>query len=493
VAHLIEQKLKELAQEASLLDKRALFLEAIRQSLLDIRGAYALAILWSELPEMLAAAKTDSPLVIGFGQGETFVASDVPAFLQHTRSVLFLEDGELALLGSDERQFFKLDGKRIDKAPVVIAWDHAMAQKGGFAHFMLKEIHEQPQALETTLRGRIYPLGDGVLQREAGMSPDFLKSVSQVHVVACGTAYHAGIVGKYLLERYARLPTQVETASEFRYRRPILSPSTLLIAVSQSGETADTLAAARLAKEQGAKILAISNTVGSAVSRAADFNLYTRCGPECGVASTKAFSGQLAALSVFALHLSTLLGKLPAEEASAWASELARLPDLVEDALGLEPQVLDIARRLQGAKHCLFLGRGLDYPTALEGALKLKEISYIHAEGYAAGEMKHGPIALIDADMPVVAIATRSETFEKTLSNVEEARSRGGRIIALCTRGEAGLCGKADDVIELPRCSELLSPIVSIIPLQLLAYHVARLKGCDVDQPRNLAKSVTVE
>jgi glutamine---fructose-6-phosphate transaminase (isomerizing) len=492
LAHLIEEKLCHLSEEAHP-DNQQRFLQAIRQALLDVCGAYALAVLWSEMPDMIVAAKTASPLVIGVGENETFVASDVPAFLEHTRNVLFLEDGELAVLGKHERTFFRLDGQKIEKTPVVIPWDQAMAQKAGYRHFMLKEIHEQPDALERTLRGRLGPLNDGVMEREAGMSPDVLRAVKQVHLVACGTSYHAGLAGRYLLERYARVPAQVEIASEFRYRHPILDPSTLVIAISQSGETADTLAAVKLAREYGAKVLAISNTVGSAIARASDYTLYTRCGPECGVASTKAFIGQLAALNLFALHLSATLGTMAMEQAEAWAGQLARLPELLKDTLQSEERVRAVAESLVKAEHCLFLGRGLNFPTALEGALKLKEISYIHAEGYAAGEMKHGPIALIDQNMPVVSIATRSPVFEKILSNMEEARSRGARLIAVCNRGDDRLHEKVHDTIEVPDAAEFVSPIINIVPLQLMAYHVADLRGCDVDQPRNLAKSVTVE
>jgi glutamine---fructose-6-phosphate transaminase (isomerizing) len=493
LAHLVEEKLKDVQAAPAPMEKATLLLEAVRRSLLDVRGAYALAVLWSELPDMIVAAKTSSPLVIGLGDGETFVASDVPAFLAHTRQVLFLEDGEMALLGARERIFFKLDGVRISKDPITIPWDHTMAQKAGYPHFMLKEIHEQPKAIENTLRGRLGPLNDGVLEREAGMPPDYIRSIREVQLVACGTAYHAAIVGRYMLERYARLPAHVETASEFRYRSPILTPNTLVIAISQSGETADTLAAVRLARDSGARVLAISNTVGSAMTRAADFTLYTHCGPECGVASTKAFIGQLAALNILTLHLATTLGKIPMSEAVSWQEELSHLPDLIQETLGLESQIIEVARKLQKSEHCVFIGRGLNYPTALEGALKLKEISYIHAEGYAAGEMKHGPIALLDPSMTVVALATGSATFEKMASNIEEARSREAKLVTLCTRGEMRARGKSDEILEIPSVSEIVSPILNTVPLQLLAYHTAKMRGCDIDQPRNLAKSVTVE
>ncbi len=492
-AHLIEERLRELEAEGGAREPGAALLEAVRRALSQVRGAYALAVVWAGAPGVIVAAKTASPLVLGLGEGETFLASDVPAFLKHTRKAVFLEDGELALVGPEGARFLRLDGRAVSKEPAVVEWDHNLAEKAGYRHFMLKETHEQPQAIENTLRNRLLPLHDGVLEREAGMPPGLIASIKGVHIVACGTAYHAGIVGKYLLERFARMPAQVETASEFRYREPLIDPATLVVAISQSGETADTIAAIQLAKQAGAKVLSICNTVGSTVTRSADFNFYTHCGPECGVASTKAFIGQLAALNVLALHLAASLGRLPDAEGMAWVEELSRMPDLIRETLKLDAQVLDLARYYAQAEHFIFIGRTVNYPTAIEGALKLKEISYIHAEGYPAGEMKHGPLALVDETMPVLAIATRSAVFEKILSNMEEAKARGGRLIALCTKGEARLTGKADHVLELPAVSEHLSPIVNIIPLQLLAYHIADLRGCDVDQPRNLAKSVTVE
>ena len=492
-AHLIEEQLALLSAEGGWAQPGGRLLEALRRALAQVRGAYALAALWSQAPGVIAAAKTASPLVIGLGEGEAFMASDVPAFLKRTRRVVFLEDGELAELSAQGCRFLALDGKPVEKAVSTIEWDHSLAEKAGYRHFMLKETFEQPRAVENTLRGRLLPLRDGVLEREAGMTRQDLEAVKQVHIVACGTAYHAGIVGKYLLERWARLPTQVETASEFRYRGPILGPETLVVAVSQSGETADTIAAVQLAKQAGAKVLAVCNTLGSTVTRAADFNFYTRCGPECGVASTKAFIGQLVGLELFALHAAMHLGRLSDAEGLAWTEELARLPELLGQALRLDPQVMEVAQAFSHSQHFIYIGRTLNYPTAIEGALKLKEISYIHAEGYPAGEMKHGPLALIDASMPVVAVATQSAVFEKVLSNIEEARARGARLIALGTRGETRLQSKVDHLLELPPVDERVSPIVNIIPLQLLAYHIADIRGCDVDQPRNLAKSVTVE
>ncbi|UPT75128.1 MAG: glutamine--fructose-6-phosphate transaminase (isomerizing) [Elusimicrobiota bacterium] len=489
VSHLIEEELKRVEPSTA----EAELVAAVRAALKRVRGAYALAVIWTRAPGTIVAAKHDSPLVVGLGDGENFIASDVPALLKHTRSVVYLEDGELAILTGRGCEFLDRHGRPSNKIPTVIEWDDSAAEKSGYRHFMLKEIHEQPRAVEATLRGRLLPLNRGVLERETGMSGEYLRSLTGVHFVACGTSWHAATVGKYLIERHAGIPAQVETASEFRYRKPVLKPGTLVVALSQSGETADTLAAVRMAKSQDLKALAISNTVGSAISRASDFNLPTRCGPECGVASTKAFTGQLAALSVLALHLAAARGAAPESESLEWAAQLLTLPDLLRRALELDGQVREIAKEFMASEHFLFIGRGVNYPTALEGALKLKEISYIHAEGFAAGEMKHGPLALIDAAMPVLAIATQADTLEKTLSNIEEARARGARVIALVTRGERRLDGKAEHVLELPACGEFLSPAVAAVPLQLLAYHIADLRGCDVDQPRNLAKSVTVE
>jgi glucosamine--fructose-6-phosphate aminotransferase (isomerizing) len=490
LSHLIEEELKQLAPSAS---READLTAAIREALKKVRGTYALAVIWAQTPGTIIAAKIDSPLVIGLGEGENFMASDVPALLKHTRSVVYLEDGELAVMTGQNCSFLDRLGRAVVKPATLIEWDDAAAEKAGYNHFMLKEIQEQPRAAEDTLRGRLLPLNRGVLERETGMSTEYLRSVTGVHIVACGTSWHAGVVGKYLLERHAGLGTQVETASEFRYRKPVLPPGTLVIALSQSGETADTLAAARMAQKAGLKVLAISNTIGSAIARLAEFNLPTRCGPECGVASTKAFIGQLCALSLLTMHTAALRGTMPETAALEWAAQLLTLPALLRQTLELNGQIRDIAKAFAASEHFLYIGRGVNYPTALEGALKLKEISYIHAEGFPAGEMKHGPLALIDPDMPLVAIATQSEMLEKTLSNIEEGRARGARVIALVTRGDQRLKGKADFTLELPPIGEFLSPALNAVPLQLLAYHIADLRGCDIDQPRNLAKSVTVE
>ncbi|MBI4386421.1 MAG: glutamine--fructose-6-phosphate transaminase (isomerizing) [Elusimicrobia bacterium] len=496
VAHLIEEKLAAAARGrgSSAPDLREpAFFEAVRQAVSEMQGAYALAVLWAEAPGCLIAAKTASPLVVGLGEGEAFVASDVPAFMDYTRRAVFLEDGEIAVLGTEGSRFFRVDGKRVEKQPTQISWDRTMAEKTGYRHFMLKEIHEQPQSVEDTLGGRLFPLTGGLLEKETGITEKYLRSISRVRIIACGTAYHAGLIGRYLLERHARLPVEAEVASEFRYREPLIGPETLVIAVSQSGETADTLAAVKLAKSAGAKVLAVCNVLGSALTRASDFNFYTRCGPEMGVASTKAFIGQVTALYLLTLHVALARGSMSETEARVWVDELVKLPGFIRDALKLDARVQEAARRLVKKDHVLFFGRDLNYPIALEGALKLKEISYIHAEGYAAGEMKHGPIALIDSDMPVVAIATRSKILDKILSNIQEAKARGASLIVVHTEGDDRARRLADWSLPLPSMPEFLSPIANAVPLQLLAYHVADLRGCDVDQPRNLAKSVTVE
>ncbi|MFA6091345.1 MAG: glutamine--fructose-6-phosphate transaminase (isomerizing) [Elusimicrobiota bacterium] len=495
LAHLIEQYLPppSSGRPAPAAQREAALAAAVRSAFAEVRGAYAVAVLWTEAPDLLIALKSASPLVVGLGEGETFLASDVPAFLDHTRKVVFMEDGEMALLRKTGAEFSKLSGGAVQKTPQTITWDRAMAEKAGYKHFMLKEIFEQPQTVADTLRGRLHPLEPGSLAQETGLSVEALSSVRRVEFLACGTAHHAGLIGKYLVEHLSGVPAEAEMASEFRYRDPILDPDSLVVAVSQSGETADTLSAIRLAKMSGAKVLAVCNCVGSALTRESDYNLATHCGPEFGVASTKAFTGQLAALAVFALHLGMARKKIDAVRARLFADELVRLPALLRETLKLDAQVEEIAKKYFKARDFLYIGRHVNYPVALEGALKLKEISYIHAEGYAAGEMKHGPIALIDESLPVVAVATQSSVLDKMLSNIEEAKARGAHVIALCTEGERRLDGRADHVLYLPRTEEFLAPVLNVVPLQLLAYHVSNLLGCDVDQPRNLAKSVTVE
>ncbi len=494
LAHLVAEKLALLQPPGSApkgeLNEPLLF-EAVRRALGDVRGAYAVAVLWAKAPGVIVAAKTASPLIIGLGEGETFLGSDVPAFLAYTRKAVFLEDGEMAVLKKTGVSFFNLAGKKIEKKPINITWDRTMAEKSGYRHFMLKEIHDQPMSCEDTMRGRLFPL-KGVLERDCGMNADRLKNIRSVQMIACGTAYHSCLVGQYWFETLVGVPTRVETASEFRYRETTVGPEDLVIAVSQSGETADTLAAVKLAKEKGAKVLAVCNTVGSALTRAADWTLYTHCGPELGVASTKAFIGQLTSLAVITLHAAIGRGAMTEAQGRAFVDDLVKVPGWIRAAIKLDKQVLAVAKKFAKKEHFLFIGRYVNYPIALEAALKLKEISYIHAEGYPAGELKHGPIALIDEDMPVVVIATQSRVFEKTRSSLEEVKARGAQVIVLATEGVGEFSG-CEAVLRLPPVPEILSPIVNIIPLQLLAYHVADLRGCDVDQPRNLAKSVTVE
>ncbi|MCR4294098.1 MAG: glutamine--fructose-6-phosphate transaminase (isomerizing) [Elusimicrobia bacterium] len=494
LAHLVAEKLQLLQPPGSApkgdLNEPLLF-EAVRRALADVRGAYAVAVLWSKAPGVIIAAKTASPLIIGLGDGETFLGSDVPAFLAYTRKAVFLEDGEMAVLKKDGATFFNLAGKRLEKVPVNITWDRTMAEKSGYRHFMLKEIHDQPMSCEDTMRGRLFPL-KGVLERDCGMNADILKNIRSVQMIACGTAYHSCLVGQYWFETLIGVPTRVETASEFRYRETTVGPDDLVIAVSQSGETADTLAAVKIAKEKGAKVLAICNTVGSALTRAADWTLYTHCGPELGVASTKAFIGQLTSLAVLTLHAAIGRGSMTEAQGRKFVDDLVKVPGWIRAAIKLDKQILAVAKKFAKKEHFLFIGRHVNYPIALEAALKLKEISYIHAEGYPAGELKHGPIALIDTEMPVVVIATQSRVLEKTLSSLEEVKARGAQVIVLATEGLGEFEG-CEAVLRLPPVPELLSPIVNIIPLQLLAYHVADLRGCDVDQPRNLAKSVTME
>ncbi|MEK7233757.1 MAG: glutamine--fructose-6-phosphate transaminase (isomerizing) [Elusimicrobiota bacterium] len=494
LAHLVAEKISLLQPPGTSpkpdLNEPLLF-EAVRRALGDVRGAYAVAVLWSKAPGAIIVAKTASPLIIGLGEGETFLGSDVPAFLAHTRKAVFLEDGEMAVLKKDGATFFNLSGRRIEKTPIDITWDRTMAEKSGYRHFMLKEIHDQPMSCEDTMRGRLFPL-EGALERDCGMNADIFKKIRSVQMIACGTAYHSCLVGQYWFEALIGVPTRVETASEFRYRETTVGSDDLVIAVSQSGETADTLAAVKLSKEKGAKVLAICNTVGSALTRAADWTLYTHCGPELGVASTKAFIGQLVSLAVIMLHAALGRGQMTEAEGRAFVDDLVKVPGWIRAAIKLDAQILAVAKRFARKEHFLFIGRHVNYPIALEAALKLKEISYIHAEGYPAGELKHGPIALIDTEMPVVVIATQSRVLEKTLSSLEEVKARGAQVIVLATEG-VGEFKDCEAVLRLPPVPEMLSPIVNIIPLQLLAYHVADLRGCDVDQPRNLAKSVTVE
>jgi glucosamine--fructose-6-phosphate aminotransferase (isomerizing) len=442
---------------------------------------------------MMIAAKHGSPLVVGLGDGEFFVASDIPPILAYTREMVFMEDDEMVVFRDGAARFSTVAGEELTKTPRHIDWSPLMAEKGGYRHFMLKEIFEQPRAVQDTLAGRLLEDEGDIFLEDMGLSDAELARVRRICIVACGTSWHSGLVGKYLLEEHCRLPVEVDVASEFRYRNPVVGPDTLVIAISQSGETADTLAALREAKARGAQTVAICNVIDSSIARETNGVIYTHAGPEIGVASTKAFVTQLVALYLFMLRLGKAGGAVTQERMMPHLATLLHLPTLMEQALLLDPAVEAIARRYQHARDFLYLGRGINYPIALEGALKLKEISYIHAEGYPAGEMKHGPIALIDEDMPVVFIALKDRHYEKVMSNMEEVIARGGRVIAICTEGDTEVAHKAESVIYLPECSEWIAPILLSIPLQLLAYHVSVLKGNDVDQPRNLAKSVTVE
>jgi len=483
VAHLVAEKVERGVD----------FLDAVRRSLREIHGSYALLFLNRRDPKRLIVAKNSTPIVIGWGEGETFIASDIPALLDHTRKVTFLEDGEIAEVTLGSYRLLDGKGKTIHRPVKEITWDAVAAQKGGYPHFMLKEIHDQPRALADTFRGRI-ALKDGQVSLEdIKLKAGEVKQLKRIHLVACGTAWHACLVGKFLLEEIAGVPAEVDYGSEFRYRSPLMDPKSILLMVSQSGETADTLAAIDIAKAKKAKILSICNVIDSSIPRKSHGVLYTHAGPEISVASTKAFTTQLTALYLLAVALGRLNGKLNAAEARKLLRDLMHLPSWIEKALEIENEVKELARELMHNRDFLYLGRGINYPIALEGALKLKEISYIHAEGYPAGEMKHGPIALIDETMPVVVLAPRDRYFQKTVSNLKEVEARGGKVIALTDDAKAASELNAHRVLTLPKASHYLTPIVMTIPLQLLAYYIAVHRGTDVDQPRNLAKSVTVE
>jgi glucosamine--fructose-6-phosphate aminotransferase (isomerizing) len=466
--------------------------EAVAGALVQVEGTYGIAVLSSREPETIVAARKGSPLLVAIGNGENFVASDASAVLAHTRSVVYLDDGEIAEVRPGDYRIVDLAAAEKDKTVTQVEWDLATIERGGYAHFMLKEIMEQPESLRNTLRGRL--LEDEGTVRLGGLNitdEDLLK-VQRIVITACGTSWHSALIGEYMMEELARIPTEVEYASEFRYRNPIVDERTLVIGISQSGETADTLAALREAKRRGARTLGLVNVVGSTIAREVDGGIYLHAGPEIGVASTKAFTSQIAALALLTLKMGRLraLSILQGREV---VRGLARLPELVAAVLAKAPQVEQIGERLLRATNVLYLGRGYNFPVALEGALKLKEISYIHAEGYPAAEMKHGPIALIDDLMPVVFVAPKDAVHQKVVSNVEEVKARGGRVIAIVTEGDATLAKLADQKIEIPETLDLLTPVLSVLPLQLLAYYIAVRRGCNVDQPRNLAKSVTVE
>src|SRR5688572_4866083 len=486
VAHLVQKEWKNDGLE-----------NAVLRAMQRVRGLFALVLLSADDPEKLVTVRNGPPIVVGIGDGEYFVASDVPAILSHTRNVVFLDDREMAIVTAKGVRFQTLDGKPVDRIPTRVTWDPISAEKAGYKHFMLKEIVEQPRAVQETILGRASLDTGQVHLTEMAISDADLKAIDKITLLACGTSWHAALVGKFMIEELAKLPVEVDYGSEYRYRNPIISNRTLAVAITQSGETADTLAALREAKGKGARSLAICNVVGSMATREAEGTIYTHAGPEIGVASTKAFTTQLVALYLFALKLSEVRGTLSQSERCERLGALMQLPQVLEDTLKVSKEMEDIAARFHNRSDFLYLGRGINYPIALEGALKLKEISYIHAEGYPAGEMKHGPIALIDERMPVVAIAPDDHVFEKMVGNVQEAKARGGAVIAITTAGDERMTAVLDpqnDVqVTMPRTSALLTPIIMTIPLQLLAYHIAVRRGCDVDQPRNLAKSVTVE
>jgi len=482
ISHLIDEYIRQGCRLA----------DATRRAVAELQGSYAIVVLSEDEPDRLVTAKSATPIVIGLGDGENFVASDIPALLEHTRRVLFLEDGEVAELTADGVLLTTFSGQPVERTPRVVTWDPVTAQKGGYKHFLLKEIHEQPQAIIDTIRGRILH-EEGDVPLDADVRALVAAPIERVVLVACGTAWHACLVGKFLLERLAGLPCEVDYGSEFRYRGPLVDARTLLIVVSQSGETADTLAALEAGRERGTPVLAVCNVVDSSIARRSSAVLYTHAGPEISVASTKAFTTQLTALYLLALHLGRRRGLIDDERGRQLVSDLVAMPAAVQEALGRESAIERVAKKYGNAHDVLYLGRGINYPVALEGALKLKEISYIHAEGYPAGEMKHGPIALINEEVPVVVLIPHDAVFHKTLSNLKEVESRGGRIIVVTDAPSSDLQDVAADVLTVPPAGELLTPLLLTIPLQLLAYHVAVYRGTDVDQPRNLAKSVTVE
>jgi glutamine---fructose-6-phosphate transaminase (isomerizing) len=482
IAHLIEEKARGGLRLAA----------AVQAAVRDLEGAYAIVVMSRNEPDVIVGVKVSSPLIVGLGEGENLLASDIPAVLSRTRRVIPLEEGQVAEVRADSVSITDFDGNEIGVEPLEVDWDVSRAQKSGFDDFMLKEIHEQPSAIRDTLAARLDATGALVLD-ELRMSEDALREVDKVFVVACGTAFHAGLVAKYAIEHWTRLPVEIEYASEFRYRDPVLDSHTLTLGVSQSGETIDTLEAARHASRQDSLLIAVTNTIGSSITREADGVMYTHAGPEIGVAATKTFATQMVALDLLALYLAQTRGTMFPEEVAETIDRLRDLPTKVERALGLDGQTRELAERFSDAKDFLFIGRHTGYPAALEGALKLKEISYIHAEGYPAGELKHGPIALIEEGVPVVVVATECHVYPKVLSNIQEVKARGAEVIAVATEGDDQIGSLADHVLFVPETPELLSPVLVTVPLQLLAYHIAKLRGCDVDQPRNLAKSVTVE
>ncbi|MGB7218813.1 MAG: glutamine--fructose-6-phosphate transaminase (isomerizing) [Vicinamibacterales bacterium] len=486
VAHLVERETQADGLE-----------NAVRRALKLMRGLFALVLVSADDPGKIVAVRNGPPIVAGLGDHEFFVASDVPAILSHTRDVVFLGDEEMAVVTRAGIAFSDFEGRPIEKVAQRVLWDPIMAEKAGYKHFMLKEIFEQPTAARETILGRVSQDSGKVFLEEMKLTDADLKSAERATILACGTSWHAGLIGKFLIEQLARMPVEVDYGSEYRYRGPIVTPKTLAVVITQSGETADTLAALRTAKQGGARSISICNVVGSMATRETDGTIYTHAGPEIGVASTKAFTSQLVALYLLALRLGQVRGTLSLEASKPHVDALLQLPHLLEQVLKTAPEIEEVAARFHTRTDFLYLGRGINYPIALEGALKLKEISYIHAEGYPAGEMKHGPIALIDEQMPVVTLAPQDHVFEKMIGNMQEAKARGGSVVVLATAGHHKLWSildrTRDFVIELPRAPELLTPLILVLPLQLLAYDIAVRRGCDVDQPRNLAKSVTVE
>lgn len=464
--------------------------EAVREALAHVHGSFGIAVISSDEPDKIIAAKKDSPLIVGIGQGENYVASDIPAILGRTKQVYILEDREFAVVTRDRITITDFEGKPVDKKIFDVDWDPVAAEKGGYDHFMLKEIHEQPAALRQTLAGQIK---DGMVQlAELGIDEIF-KDCQKIYIVACGTAYHAGLVGRLAIEKLARIPVETDIASEFRYRDVLWNSRSVMIVVSQSGETADTLAALREAQRQGVKVLAVTNVVGSSVAREADRVIYTHAGPEIAVASTKAYSTQLLVMYLLALHLARVKGTCSETELRQLAREISNIDELVEKVLDQQDKIKQLAAKYKDVQSTFFLGRGFDFAVAMEGALKLKEISYIHAEAYAAGELKHGPLALIDKDVPVLALISQDSLVDKTMSNIKEVKARGAIVVAVCKENLQEACQECDEQILLPNVNPLLAPIVSVIPLQIFAYYMAIFRGCDVDKPRNLAKSVTVE
>lgn len=467
--------------------------EAVRLALNGVTGAYAIVIMDEENPDQLIAARKGSPMVIGVGHGEYFIASDATPIVEYTKNVIYLNDNEIAFLKRDELEIKHLDN--VVQTPYIQELELKLEalEKGGYEHFMLKEIYEQPRSIRDCMRGRIYPEEGKVQLGGLKEFTDKLKNIDRIIIVACGTSWHAGLVGEYLIEEYARIPVEVEYASEFRYRNPIISEKDVVIAISQSGETADTMAAIEMAKEKGATIFGVCNVVGASIPRITHAGVYTHAGPEIGVASTKAFTAQVTVLTLMAFYMAQQKGTLSSSKLRELLTELDCIPEKIQTALQANDLIEEISAKIKDARNCLFLGRGSGFPVALEGALKLKEISYIHAEGYPAAEMKHGPIALIDEEMPVVFIATKNSSYEKVISNIQEVKARKGKVIAIVTEGDTDVKKMADYCIEIPDASEAFLPLIATIPLQLLSYHIAVMRGCNVDQPRNLAKSVTVE